>query len=485
MCLHQNFPTPSFYANLRCDGLIHKTDMVNQSISDLADSSNPRRRPKPKIITDRLPPHSDEAEAGVLGCILLSPISCLDICAETMKAGAAVFYAPQNEAIYRAMVALQDEMSEIDPITIHEKLKTWGKAEEFGGMEVILRLQNEAISPAAIPSYIEILNQKFQLRNLLKACTEATEQIFECSGEADSIVSFVEKNILSIEKSTFKPTLDSKMAGARMVEDLERRMNLNGQLSGLDTGFKKLNYMTEGLQYGEQMIIGARPAQGKTALGLSMLCHAGFSGVPCLFVSMEMSIEAVMRRLCSIKSRVPLGPIRKGSYSDDMMGKFATFQTQLNKSPFYFVDGVDGLGIREIASRVNRMVMKNGIKFVVVDYLQKIKPSEKQEKRTYEVAEVSQRLKSLAYDNNVAMVTLAQLNRENVKGEKKDSRPPRLSDLADSGQIERDADVVGLIHREGNNAKLIIAKQRDGEVGTVPLYFNAPYAEFVSMDDEE
>lgn len=457
--------------------------MANQSISELSDSSNSRRRPKPKTITDRLPPHSDEAEAGVLGCILLSPISCLDICAETMKAGAAVFYAPQNEAIYQAMVALQDEMSEIDPITIHEKLKTWGKSEEVGGMEVILKLQNEAISPAAISSYIEILNQKFQLRNLLKACTEATEQIFECSGEADSIVSFVEKNILSIEKSTFKPTLDSKAAGARMVEDLERRADLKGKLSGLDTGFSKLNYMTDGLQYGEHFIIGARPSQGKTALGLNLLAHAGFSGVPCLFISLEMSIEAIMRRLCALKTKTPLQLIKKGSYSDTMMAKFAMFQAQLNKTPIFFADGVDGYGIREIGSRINREVMKNGIKLVVTDYLQKIKPSEKQEKRTYEVAEVSQRLKALAHDNNIAMVTLAQLNRENVKGEKKESRPPRLSDLADSGQIERDADLVGLIHREGSDTKLIIAKQRDGEVGTVPLYFNGAFCEFLSIDE--
>jgi replicative DNA helicase len=439
---------------------------------------------KPRPSPDRLPPHSDEAEAGVLGCIMLSPIECLDICAETMRAGEAVFYAPQNGLIYRAMLALQDDLSEIDPITIYEKLKGWGKAEEIGGMPTITKLLTEAVTPAAITSYIEILNKKFQLRNLLRACTAATEQIFECNGEVDSIVSYVERNILSVEKNGVKPTLDSKMAGDRMIDDLERRMNLNGKLSGLDTGFKLLNYMTQGIQYGEQMIIGARPSQGKTALGLTILTHAGFSGVPCLFVSLEMSIEAIMRRMCSIKTRVPLKIIREGTYDDGAMSKFAIFRGQLNKAPIFFADGVDGYGIREIASRINRMVLKHGIKLVVIDYLQKIRASEKQEKRTYEVAEVSQRLKALAYDNNVAMITLAQLNRENVKGEKKEARAPRLSDLADSGQIERDADVVGLIHREGNNAKLIIAKQRDGEVGSVPLYFDATYAQFISMDGE-
>lgn len=454
------------------------------SVSDLADASVGRRRSNPQPSPDRLPPHSDEAEAGVLGCILLSPIECLDICAETMKAGSAVFYAPQNELIFKAMVELQDELSDIDPITIHEKLKAWGKAAEVGGMETILKLQNDAISAVAIPSYIEILNQKFQLRNLLRACTSATEQIFECSGEVDSIISYVERNILSVEKNGVKPTLDGKAAGLRMIDDLERRKKLEGKLSGLDTGFKWLNKMTQGIQYGEQFIIGARPSQGKTALGLTILQHAGFTNnVPCLFVSLEMSIEAIMRRLCSMKAQVPLEIVKAGTYSDSVMAKFAIFQGQINRSPIFFCDGVDGYGIREIASRINRMVMKHGIKLVVIDYLQKIKASEKQEKRTYEVAEVSQRLKALAYNNNVAMITLAQLNRESVKGDKKEARAPRLSDLSDSGQIERDADIVGLIHREGNLAKLIIAKQRDGETGSVKLYFDSIYAQFIEDND--
>lgn len=458
------------------------------SISELADASvasqKPRRKALPKE-QERLPPHSDEAEAGVLGCILISPEECLCTCAETMKAGAAVFYSPQNEIIFKAMVSLQDEISTIDTITITEKLRSWGKLDSVGGVSAIAKLEQQATSISALPSYIEILNQKFQLRNLLKACVTATEQIYECSGEVDSVISYVEKNILSVEKSGSKPTLDSKAAGIRMIADLERREALKGKLSGLDTGFYRLNQMTEGIQYGEQMIIGARPSQGKTALGLSMLAHAGFNGVPTLFVSLEMSIEAVMRRLCSIKTLIPLQTIRRGGYDDSTMAKFAIFQAQLNKAPIHFCDGVDGYGIREIGSRINRMVLKHGIKFVIIDYLQKIRPSERHEKRTYEVAEVSSRLKSLAYDNNVAMVTLAQLNRESVKGEKKESRPPRLSDLADSGQIERDADVVGLIHREGNNAKLIIAKQRDGETGSIPLYFDAIHARFTGMENED
>lgn len=463
---------------------------MTDSIAELADSTSSFQRSRRKngvaaLREDRLPPHSDEAEAGVLGCILISPEECLCTCAETMKAGALVFYSPQNELVYKAMLALQDELSTIDTITITEKLRSWGKLDSIGGASTLAKIEQSATSIAALPSYIEILNQKFQLRNLLKACTAATEQIYECSGEVDSVVSYVEKNILSVDRSTMKPTLDGNAAGERMLADLERRYSLQGKLSGLDTGFKLLNHMTEGIQYGEQMIIGARPSQGKTALGLCMFSHSVFNNVPSLFVSLEMSVEAIMRRFCGIKTFIPIKAIRAGNYTPEMFAKFANFRLQLKRHPAYFVDGVDGMGISEIRSRINRMVAKHGIKFVLIDYLQKIKPSEKHEKRTYEVAEVSSRLKSLAYDNNVAMVTLAQLNRDNVKGEKKESRPPRLSDLADSGQIERDADVVGLIHREGNNAKLIIAKQRDGETGVVPLYFDAIHARFTGMEDGE
>jgi len=454
---------------------------MNQSLTELADSSR-RRKVKSE---DLLPPHSDEAEAAVLGCILISPIESIQVCSETLTAGERAFYCPQNALIYRAMLELHDSVSDVDTVTICEKLKSWGKLEEIGGTYTLAQLESAATSSSALPSYIDILNQKYQLRNILSACTVATEQVYACNGEVDSIVSYVEQNILSIEKANVKPTLTSKDAGRRLINDLERRFQLGGKLSGVDTGFSTLNRMTEGLQYGEQMIIGARPSQGKTALGLTMLTHVGFSGVPSMFVSLEMSIEAVMRRMCSIKERIPLSTIRKGTYTEAVMAKFASFQVKIGKAPIFFCDGVDGYSIREIASRINRMVLKHGIKFVVIDYLQKIKATERHEKRTYEVAEVSQRLKAIAYENNLAMVTLAQLNRESVKGEKKELRPPRLSDLADSGQIERDADVVGLIHREGNNAKLIIAKQRDGEVGSIPLYFNGQFAEFASMDDSD
>lgn len=441
----------------------------------------PMRKPQPS--PDRLPPHSPEAEQGVLGCILMSPIECLDQCAEKLKSGRLAFYDLRHQTIYDELVRMHDQLDPIDIITLQQKLKDRNLLEQIGGIPYLNALQEAVPSAANFSYYLDIIEEKALLRRMVHVCTDLVGRIYDYEGEVDVLLDEVERGVLSFKSSKTKPTLDANMAGERMITDLERRHALNGKLSGLDTGFSKLNYMTEGLQYGEQFIIGARPAQGKTALGLTILAHAGFNGVPCLFVSLEMSIEAVMRRLCSMKTRIPLQSIRKGTYDESMFGKFSSFRVQLKKAPIFFADGVDGYGIREIASRVNRMVLKHGIKLVVIDYLQKIKPSEKQEKRTYEVAEVSGRLKALAYDNNVAMITLAQLNRENVKGEKKEARAPRLSDLADSGQIERDADMVGLIHREGNLAKLIIAKQRDGEVGSVPLYFDATYAQFVSMDD--
>jgi replicative DNA helicase len=148
----------------------------------------------------------------------------------------------------------------------------------------------------------------------------------------------------------------------------------------------------------------------------------------------------------------------------------------------FIVDGIDGMGIRQLCTRVRRHVLKYGIKLVVIDYLQKVRPSERHEKRTYEIGEISSRLKALAVETNVAMLTMAQLNRENTKDK---GRPPRLSDLADSGQIERDADLVGLIHRSGSDAKLLIAKQRDGETGIINLNFEGTYCRFTSTSNQE
>jgi len=199
--------------------------------------------------------------------------------------------------------------------------------------------------------------------------------------------------------------------------------------------------------------------------------------IPSLFISLEMGVKPLMRRLASMHCQIPMNDLRKGALTQRQMEQLTVFASEKSKGFFHILDCVSGATDTQIASSIRRHVRSNGVKLVVIDYLQKITPSKRHEKRTYEVGYVSGTLKSVADRCGVAMLTLAQLNRESEKGQ-----VPRLSDLADSGQIERDADVVGLLHRDrSENAgvtKLIIAKNRDGEIGIIDLHFLGHYCQF-------
>lgn len=443
--------------------------------------------PPDGAVEEKLPPHSDEAERGLIGCIIQNPDVAFDAIFEA-KGDADWFFDLRNRTIFETARTLHGQKPKVtvDLATLTNELSIWDELESVGGISYLQEC--ETLSPSAhnAPYFLGILQQKWQLRNIVQVCTSVIQKAYIANADTDSLVDEVERKILTIENSKIQAVLDGKQSGLEMVNDLDSRFDLKGKLSGLSTGFRLLDYMTEGLQPGEHTVIGARPSQGKTALGLTILSHSLWNGIPCLFVSLEMSIKALMRRMCAIKMKIPLKTIRKGDYTEGLMQKFMEFQAMLNKCPLHIHDAVDGCGIRDIASIVNRMVLKHGVKLVVVDYMQKIKPSERHEKRNYEVADVSGRLKAIAHNNNIHIITLAQLNRENVKTSKNEAgRPPRLSDLADSGQIERDADTVCLIHRDENETKLIVAKQRDGETGVVPLYFHKDYVEFCGMEEED
>lgn len=273
------------------------------------------------------------------------------------------------------------------------------------------------------------------------------------------------------------------------VTDMEERFKSKGKLSGIETGFHVLDEMTDGFQPEEMTVIGARPSIGKSAIAVSIAHRCCLElGVPTLFVTCEMSPKALMRRFVSSVSGVPIKVMKKGTANDQQFKAMTNANAMISRSKLMFSNCIESPRIGAITSRIWRAVRSNGVKLVIVDYLQKIKPGEKQEKRTYEVAEVSGKLKSLAVNSGVSMLVLAQLNRES---ENDKERLPRMTDLADSGQIERDADTVGLLHRsrfkEPEKAVLIVAKQRDGETGPVPLHFQGTTCRFTnrSHDDDE
>lgn len=437
---------------------------------------------------EQLPPHSPEMERGVLGCILGGNADSLNQCFEHLKTGADVFYDVRHQEIYRSVVMLSDSGEPIDELTIFKKLQERNLADKIGGIAYLNELHNSVPSAANVTYYIEALLEKWRLRRIVQICADVNLRAQQCDGQVDELITIVERDLLTINKTETTAILDGKMASQIMLDDLERRDKLAGKLSGLESGWKDLDRLTDGLQFGEQFVIGARPSQGKTAMGLNIFRHNAVTrSVPSLFVSLEMSVASVMKRLLSSQRDIPMEVIRRGSYTQSQIATMFSFGQQCAKAPMHIIDGISSLTIQQLCSRIRKYTIKHGIKLVVIDYMQKIKTSAKHEKKTYEVGDVSERLKALAVETGVAMVTLAQLNRDavNQNGSQKEDKLPKLSNLADSGQIERDADCVGLIHRAGTDTKLIIAKQRDGAVGIVRLYFNGPFCRFENASNHE
>jgi replicative DNA helicase len=273
---------------------------------------------------------------------------------------------------------------------------------------------------------------------------------------------------------------DSKTVVREFIADAEARFARKGQLSGITSGLSKFDRMTDGIQRGEMTIVAARPSIGKTAIGMCIVDAACIRGdVPTLVVTAEMYRSALMRRLIAVHARVPMQSLRTGDLSERDFKAMTDGGGRIGKAPLHFFDAVVDPSVDRVVAEIRRAVRKYGIQLVLVDYLQKLQASASHEKRTYEVAEVSGKLRACAVSTGVAMVVLAQLNRES---EKEKGRAPRLSDLADSGQIERDADTVALLSRDRNvkhgDAMLLVAKQRDGETGGVPLLFEGEFCRF-------
>lgn len=424
-------------------------------------------------MTDQLPPRSDEAERGVLGCLLLDSTEVLPSIASVPP---EAFYDIRNRTVFDLAMKMNGEGKPIDSLAL--SIAARESKTEFGGMAYLRELEDAAPSAHNLSYHLPLLLEKHLLRRIAWGCDVITRQAHNGT-PLDEVLKTVSK-LTGLEKPWALQIENGKAVGDRMITDLERRHQLQGALSGLDSGFSRLNDITSGLQFGEQTLVGARPSQGKTALGLNIFTRtAVYHKIPALFVSLEMSTEALMRRMLAGQCSIGMNTIRRGSYSESDFSTISSFNLLVSRSPIFILDAVSGIGIPDLCSQVIRHVKKHGVKLVVIDYLQKIKPSAKSEKRTYEVADVSERLKALAVETGAAFLTLAQLNRESDKDK---GRPPRMSDLADSSQIERDADTIVLIHRDrtpGNTeARLIIAKQRDGETGVVELQFNGQFCRF-------
>jgi replicative DNA helicase len=463
------------------------------------------RRQKParedaRPTVDRLPPHSTECEQGVLGCALLDPNQCIGECIEKLKDnGKEAFYDLRHQTIYETLADMFNARQAIDLITVQQNLKDRQLLEQVGGIAYLSQLQDAVPSAANLSYYLDHVREKFLLRKLIQTCTEVVGRVFDYEGDVETLLDDVEKEILRVNESRAQGNIVGvKELVTQSLGQIENYFSRKGQLSGLATGFPDLDKMTDGLHGGEMIIIAARPSMGKTSLAMNIAEHVALeSQQPVGVFSLEMSAAAlVLRMLCSV-ARVNLRSIRDGFMSESDFPKLMSASGRLAGSKL-FIDDTAGLSILQLRARARRMAQQHGIKLFIIDYLQLLNSTARraQENRQQEIADISSGVKALAKELNVPIIILSQLNREL---EKDKSRKPRLSDLRESGSLEQDADLVGLLYKpnkrnessESNSdgdetddldqsVNLLIAKQRNGPTGDVELTFLKDYTRFES-----
>jgi len=445
---------------------------------------------------DRLPPHSTEAEQGVLGCALLDPNQCIGECIEKLKDdGKSAFYDLRHQTIYETLSDMFNARSAVDLITVQQNLKDRQLLEQVGGIAYLSQLQDAVPSAANLSYYLGIIREKYLLRKLIQTCSGVVGRIYDFEGDVEELLDEVEKEILHVNESREQnETKDVKKLVNEALVTIEHFFNRKGELSGIATGFADLDKMTDGLHGGEMIIVAARPSMGKTSLAMNIAEHVALElGHPVGVFSLEMSAASlILRMLCSL-ARVNMRSIRDGFMSESDFPKLMSASGRLAGAKL-LIDDTAGLSILQLRARARRMHQQHGIKLFVIDYLQLLNSTARraQENRQQEIADISSGIKALAKELNVPVIVLSQLNREL---EKDKSRKPRLSDLRESGSIEQDADLVGLLYKpnagddedgaapdenDGVAVNFLIAKQRNGPTGDVNLTFLKPYTRFES-----
>lgn len=450
-----------------------------------------RRRGVDLSRINRLPPHSLEAEQGVLGCTLLEPADAIGQCIERLKGGGEAFYDLRHRTIYDVLVSMYDRKEPIDLITLGQKLRDAGQLDGVGGLAYLSDLMDAVPSAANLAYYLDIVREKHVLRRVLATCSEAVSKVHEYEGAVDSLLDEVERDILKISQdrseNTNRTMRELVRSAVDMIQDFHQR---KGGLTGLPTGFPDLDKMTSGLQPADMVVIAARPSMGKTSLAMNIAEHVSVeANLPVGVFSLEMTSESlVMRMLCSL-ARVNGRLIRDGFLSEGDFRRLTAAAGKLSRAPIH-IDDTPGLSILQLRARARRMWQQHGVKLFIIDYLQLMHSTSKKaaDSRQQEVAELSNGVKALAKELKVPVIVLCQLNREL---EKDKDRKPKLSDLRESGAIEQDADLVGLLYkpaaedddqrREDPEARddgmgatpvnLLIAKQRNGPTGDVCLTF--------------
>jgi len=429
------------------------------------------------LLAQRLPPQNLEAEVSVLGGVLLDN-EALNRVLEVMKEGD--FYRESHRKIFSAILDLYEKSEPVDLITLTEALKKRDALEAVGGVEYLNSLVNSVPTAANISYYAKIVKEKAILRKLINRSTDIISQVYGVSGDVDDFLDQAERSIFEISEDRVRPSFYSlKEIIKSSFKTIERLYEKRQLITGVPTGFTKLDELTSGLQPSDLIIIAGRPSMGKTALALDIAAHAAVEGgIPSAIFSLEMAKEQLALRMLCSEAKVDAHRLRGGFLSESDWPKLTRAAGSLSEAPI-FIDDTPGLTALEMRAKSRRLKAEHNLGLVVVDYLQLMRGRADSDTREQEISDISRSLKALAKELTVPVIALSQLNR---RVEERGDKRPQLSDLRESGAIEQDADVIIFLYRDEvynksednpnkGKAEIIIGKQRNGPTDKFELTF--------------
>ena len=435
----------------------------------------------------RSPPYDNDAEMGVLGAMLLSPNTVIDILDVLTPDD---FYRPAHQLIFQAIIDLFSDNKDIDPVIVSGRLDRTNDLERVGGGAYLHTLIQSVPTAANARYYAEIVSEKAVLRRLVDAGTRVVQLGYEGDdgAEIDAVIDRAQQEVFAVSQKnqTEDYAVLADILGDTM-EELEQLSTDGGLAAGIPTGFKDLDDLTNGLRGGQMVIVAARPGVGKSTLALDFMRSASIrNDMASVIFSLEMSKSEIVMRLLSAETEIRLSDMRGGRMDEEAWEKMVQRLDKVAKAPL-FIDDSANLTMMEIRSKARKLKQKHDLKLIVVDYLQLMSSGKRVESRQQEVSEFSRQLKLLAKELDVPLIAISQLNRG---PESRTDKRPQLADLRESGSLEQDADIVMLLYRpdsqdkddeRAGEADIILAKHRGGPIDTVQVAHQLHYSRFVDM----
>lgn len=458
-----------------------------------------KRRPR-KLPVDNtyghLQPQALEVEKAVLGALMIDKDAYAVVC-ETLRPES--FYEPRNQMIYSAIMELSMAEKPVDILTVTEQLSKQGVLDEVGGPGYVAELSSRVASSANIEYHANIVAQKSLARQLISFASVVETKAFDETVDVEELMQEAEGSLFELSQKNMRQDYTQIAPVVLQAKDLLLKASQNdGGMTGVPTGYYKLDEITSGWQASDLIILAGRPAMGKTSYALSLARNIAVDyDIPVAFFSLEMNNVQLVNRLISNVCEIPGGKILSGKLSDDEWQRFDARIDKLSNAPI-FVDDTPGLSVFELRTKARRLVREKGVKMIMIDYLQLMNANGMNfNSRQEEVSMISRSLKGLAKELDIPVLALSQLSRAVEQRPGTDGKVPQLSDLRESGAIEQDADMVLFVHRpeyyhiyqdeQGNDlhgmAQIIIAKHRKGSTGTVLLNFRGEFTRFANPED--